>query len=89
MLRLVINVSHLLLQRDEIIAALERLGQVADAEGQTFEIVVLGGACMVLAYQARQSTRDVDVAICRHARRRWSGKRRNKWLLNLAGQRIG
>lgn len=52
-----------LLNRDDIIAALERLGQIALAQHAHFELVVIGGACMVLAYNARAATRDVDVAI--------------------------
>ena len=49
--------------KQAIISALERLGQLADAEGIKVELVVLGGAAMVVAYGARQSTHDVDVAI--------------------------
>jgi hypothetical protein len=51
------------LNRDEIIGALERLGQLALDDGVTVELIALGGAVMVLAYNARLSTRDVDVVI--------------------------
>ncbi len=47
----------------EIIEALERLGQLAEAQGEVVELMLVGGALMVLAYDARQSTRDVDVVI--------------------------
>lgn len=49
------------LTRSEIIGALKRLGQIAAAHGERVELVVVGGALMVLAYGARHSTRDVDV----------------------------
>jgi len=51
------------LNRDDIIAALERLGQLALEETLTIELIAMGGAVMVLAYNARLSTRDVDVMI--------------------------
>ena len=55
-----------LLTRQEIISALERLGQLAVAEGHTLHLMVVGGAAMVLGYNARQSTRDTisDEALC-------------------------
>jgi len=51
------------LTRDDITAALARLGQLAEERGQTLELILVGGAAMVLAYQARLSTRDVDIVI--------------------------
>ncbi len=51
------------LARDEIVNGLERLGQLAEEDGVKVELVVIGGAAMVLAYGARLSTRDVDVVI--------------------------
>jgi hypothetical protein len=49
-----------LLTRAEILAALERLGQVAAARGHSLRLVAVGGAVMVLRYHARQSTHDID-----------------------------
>src|SRR4051794_30591857 len=49
-----------LLTRQDIIAALERLGQLAATDGYTLHLVVVGGAAMVLGYNARQSTHDID-----------------------------
>lgn len=51
------------LSRTDILTALERLGQLAVEDELTVDLVLVGGAVMVLAYNARLSTRDVDVAI--------------------------
>jgi hypothetical protein len=51
------------LSRHDIVGALERLGQLAAEQGLSVELTLMGGAVMVLAYQARLSTRDVDVVI--------------------------
>jgi hypothetical protein len=51
------------LNRDEITAALTRLGELAIAQGSSIELVLMGGAVMVLGYAARLSTRDVDALI--------------------------
>jgi hypothetical protein len=49
--------------RKEIAAGIERLGQLAVESGIEVKLVLIGGALMVLRFQARESTRDVDVAI--------------------------
>jgi hypothetical protein len=36
------------------------LGQLAVADGYTLHLVIVGGAAMVLGYDARQSTQDID-----------------------------
>lgn len=51
------------LNRTDILDALERLGQLAAEQGLTVELTLLGGAVMVLAYNARLSTHDVDALI--------------------------
>lgn len=51
------------LSKQEIIQALERLGQLAQKQGHSIELLLMGGAAMVLMYNARPSTRDVDVLI--------------------------
>ncbi len=48
-----------LLNRQDIIAAFTRLGQLASADGSTLRLVLVGGAAMVLGYDARQSTQDI------------------------------
>lgn len=49
--------------RNEIAQGLERLGRLAVDSGTNIELVLIGGALMVLRFEARESTRDVDVAI--------------------------
>lgn len=49
-----------LLSATDIRAGLERLGELAAAEGLELRLALVGGAAMALAYQARLSTRDVD-----------------------------
>ena len=49
--------------RLEIVRALERLGQLAEARGTKVELLLVGRAVMVLLYDARESTRDVDVIV--------------------------
>lgn len=49
--------------RHEIAEALERLGQLAQQLGTRIELALVGGALMVLIYEARESTRDVDAII--------------------------
>jgi hypothetical protein len=49
-----------LLTRSDIENALRRLGELALQQDETIELLVVGGAAMVLAYDARMSTHDVD-----------------------------
>ena len=51
------------LARDEIVSALTRLGALAGACGTRIDVLLFGGALMALRYNARASTRDVDVVI--------------------------
>ncbi len=52
-----------MLGRDDLVDALERLGELAAEQGFSIELLAFGGAVMVLAYHARLSTRDMDVVI--------------------------
>ncbi|HRQ42509.1 MAG TPA: nucleotidyltransferase [Chloroflexota bacterium] len=52
-----------LLSQQDIIDALTRLGQIAKENGYQIELLAVGGAVMVLAYNARPATHDVDVYI--------------------------
>jgi len=48
------------LSRETILAALARLDELLREKGVIGEICIFGGAAMVLAFDARESTRDVD-----------------------------
>jgi hypothetical protein len=49
--------------RQDIEDGLRRLGQLAQQQGIYIKLTLVGGAAMVLGFDARQSTRDVDVVI--------------------------
>jgi hypothetical protein len=49
-----------LLTRSDIENALRRLGELALQQDETIELLVVGGAAMVLGYDARLATHDVD-----------------------------
>lgn len=51
------------LTRQEIEAALGRLSQLAASEGVRLEMTLYGGALMLLAYDARTVTKDVDAIV--------------------------
>ena len=48
------------LSKPQILAALARLNELLLAKGVIGEVCIFGGAAMVLAFDARESTRDVD-----------------------------
>jgi predicted nucleotidyltransferase len=52
-----------LISRQDVVAALTRLGELAAGNNQTLELLLVGGGVMVLAFDARQSTHDLDVVI--------------------------
>ncbi len=49
--------------KQEILNALKHLGELALAQGEQIELVLMGGALMVILFGERQSTRDLDVLI--------------------------
>ena len=49
--------------REDIETGLKRLGELAQAKGLHVQLTLVGGAVMVLRFDARPSTRDVDVVI--------------------------
>lgn len=49
------------LTRARIIQALNLLGELAEQENVTLELCLFGGSAMMLAYSARETTKDVDV----------------------------
>ena len=48
------------LSKETILAALSRLDELLREKGVLGEVCIFGGAAMVLAFDARESTRDVD-----------------------------
>lgn len=48
---------------EEMTAALRELGEALEAEGITGRIFLVGGAVMVLAFQTRESSDDLDAAV--------------------------
>jgi len=51
------------LSKHELGMGLRRLGELAVARGIEIDLIVVGGAAMVLAFGARAATKDVDVVI--------------------------
>jgi hypothetical protein len=51
------------LSKQDLVRSLTRLGELAASHGDNVELVLVGGSLMVLVFDARQSTRDVDVVI--------------------------
>jgi hypothetical protein len=49
-----------MLSRDQVLVALQRISELLAAKDVVGEIDIVGGAAMMLAFQARQSTKDVD-----------------------------
>jgi hypothetical protein len=49
------------LTRARIVEALNLLGELAEQEQVTLELCIYGGSAMILAYSARETTKDVDV----------------------------
>jgi hypothetical protein len=48
------------LSKEQILAALSGLNDLLHEKGAIGELCIFGGAAMVLAFDARESTRDVD-----------------------------
>lgn len=51
------------LSRARLLAALRRLGALAQAEGLVLEVSLYGGAVFTLVYGSREATRDVDALV--------------------------
>jgi Nucleotidyltransferase of unknown function (DUF6036) len=49
------------LTRSRLVEALNLLGELAEQEQVTLELCLFGGSAMMLAYSARETTKDVDV----------------------------
>lgn len=75
-----------LLEREELIAALKQLGELADGRGQHLDLVIIGGAAMVLGFNARASTHDVDAVVVSSQQTAFCESWRNKWHRSAIGQ---
>lgn len=51
------------IDKQDILAALMRMGELASARGQQLELLLLGGGVMVIVFGTRSATRDLDVVI--------------------------
>lgn len=51
------------LSKDELVAALRRLGETASERGLEIDLVLVGGAAMLLRFGNREATKDVDVVV--------------------------
>ena len=49
-----------ILTKERMISALENLNHRLTEKGVTGELCIFGGAAMILAFDARESTRDID-----------------------------
>ena len=49
--------------KQEILDALKRLGELALVQSEQIELVLMGGALMVVLFGERQSTCDLDILI--------------------------
>jgi hypothetical protein len=64
-----INREEFLISRDDIIHALNRLGELAKARNLEIILGLVGGAVMVVEYNARENTHDIDAIILAPAQR--------------------
>lgn len=51
------------LDRGTLVSALEELGKLALAEGIDLDVCIYGGSAMLLAYESRNATKDVDAIL--------------------------
>jgi hypothetical protein len=51
------------LTKADILRALNRLGELAQAKGLTLEVALYGGAVFTVVYGSRESTKDVDAIV--------------------------
>ena len=51
------------LGKQEVIDALRRMGELAAARGHKLDLMLVGGGVMVLVFETRQTTRDLDVLV--------------------------
>jgi hypothetical protein len=75
--------------RHEIEDGLKRLGELAQARGFHTQLTLVGGAVMVLQFNARPSTRDIDAVILEPREAVWCGNWLSGFQKNSSGQKTG
>jgi len=68
--------------KQEALAAFQRLGMLAAASGEKIELLLLGGGAMVIQFDARLSTKDLDVVILSPS----NSSIVRKWAAEVAGE---
>lgn len=76
-----------LLTRQDIITALERLGQLAAADGYLLRLVIVGGAAMVWGTMRDNRLKILTLCFCRRPKRGLSAHGRQSSRVRIAGQR--
>ena len=51
------------IEKQDILSALKRLGELAIGKGQHLDLLLLGGGVMVIVFGTRNATHDLDVVI--------------------------
>ena len=59
----ILNIPYKPLTKADILSALNRLGELAQAQGLTLELALYGGAVFTVVYGSRASTKDVDAIV--------------------------
>lgn len=54
------HTSSKLLNREDMIAMFKAIGEIAAARDTTYEIAIYGGSALMLSFDYRQSTQDID-----------------------------
>lgn len=78
-----------LFTKQDVIGALTRLGELAAARGESIDLVLVGGGVMVLEFEARVSTRDLDVVILPPSEPSSVRASRQSYRKSVLGQMIG
>jgi len=59
----IVTLRYILMNRDDLLFALRRLGKRASEEGIMLEVSIYGGAAFLLAFNSRNATRDIDAIL--------------------------
>jgi hypothetical protein len=78
-----------LLNKQDVVAALAGLGELARAKGHEVHLLLLGGGLMMLRFETRPSTHDIGVVILPPSDPCEVPPSPNRWQLSEVGLRIG